>query len=38
MEYCAKGDLHSYITNYNPSIGERIEIFLDILYAMRFLH
>jgi len=38
MEFCDKGDLRTYLTEENPSLAKRVEIFIDILYAMRFLH
>lgn len=38
MDFCDKGDLRTFLTETNPSIAKRIEIFIDILYAMRFLH
>jgi hypothetical protein len=38
MNFCEKGDLRTFLTETNPSIAKRIEIFIDILYAMRFLH
>ena len=38
MDFCQKGDLSTYLVQHNPSISERVQIFIDILYAMRFLH
>lgn len=38
MEFCEKGDLRTYLIENNPSVNKRVEIFIEILYAMRFLH
>ncbi len=38
MNFCEKGDLRMFLTETNPSITKRIQIFIDVLYAMRFLH